>query len=300
MGKSVLITGGTGLVGKNLAKKLTNKGYEVSFLSRRKRSGTNEKYYVWDISREYIEEGAIENADYIIHLAGAGVADKRWTDERKREIIQSRTISTELIYQQLNKTGHTLKGFISASAIGYYGNTGTKWITEEQKPANDFLAKVCIQWEKSIQSITDLGIPTSVLRIGVVLTEKGGALEKMALPVRMMAGAALGSGKQYVSWVHIKDLCNMFVFLLENHVTGTFNGVAPNPVTNTDMIKEIANVLRRPTVLPNVPDFVLKMMMGEMAEIVLLGSRVSAEKIERAGFQFQYETLKPALKNLLK
>ncbi|MCU0443728.1 MAG: TIGR01777 family oxidoreductase [Microscillaceae bacterium] len=302
MQKRVLITGGTGLVGKRLSQMLLNLGYQVSFLSRQSVHIPSVEVYQWNIREGFIEEKALQNADYIIHLAGAGVAEQTWTEDRKREILHSRTHSTELLAKYLKNLPHSIKGFVSASAIGWYGlDKGDIWL-DENAPATgkDFLSEVTRQWEKSIDSVAELGLRTVKLRIGVVLSAEGGALPKIAQPIRWGAGAALGSGNQYMSWIHEADLCRMFIYMLENEqLSGAFNAVGKNPLTNAEFTRAVAKQLQKPLFLPNVPSFVLKMMLGEMSDIVLGGARVSCQKIEQAGFQFQYPSLSAALASLL-
>ncbi len=258
------------------------------------------KLYEWNVKAQTIEGEAIKNADYVIHLAGAGVADESWTATRKREIMESRTLSTKLLADKIATVPNHIKAFISASAIGYYGlDTGNTWQYEGMETkANDFLANVVKAWESEILKIKDKRVVA--LRIGVVLSKKGGALEKMSQPVRLYAGAALGSGLQYISWIHIADLCQLFVKAIEDEkMTGIYNAVAPQPVTNEVLTKAIGKVLGKPILPINVPTFALKLLLGEMAAIVIGGNRVSAEKAEATGFQFQFKEIHQALKDLL-
>ncbi|TAD94730.1 MAG: TIGR01777 family protein [Bacteroidetes bacterium] len=289
MMENVLITGGTGLVGTALTKVLQEKGYSVSYLSRStKNIPENVRVFYWNIDQQIIDENAIAQADYIIHLAGANVAESRWTDARKREILESRTLSTELLVNELEKGNHHVKAFVGASAIGIYGlDTKDRWVSEDCPTANDFLAQVVEFWENESDQIQKLNIRLVKLRIGVVLSEKGGALTKIALPIRFWLGASLGTGEQFLSWIHLQDLCNLFVF-------------APNPVSNKEMTKKIAHVLKKPLFLPNVPAWFLKIVLGEMSAIVLGGNRVSCEKIQREGFKMKFENLENALIDLLK
>ncbi len=306
---TILITGGTGLVGSRLTDKLLGYKYEVSWLSRNKKNHRSDvTVYEWNITQNYIEQGALETADAIIHLAGAGVADEKWSQKRKQIIRDSRILSTKLLYDTLAASEHYRyskhfpKVFIGASAIGIYGlNTENQFITEESPHTDDFLAQVTKDWETEMDKFEKLNIPVTKLRIGMVLSKHGGALEKLALPVKFGAGAALGSGKQYLSWIHIDDLCEMFVKALEtNTMRGAYNAVAPHPITNIQMTQKIAKILNRPLFLPNVPEFVLKLGLGEMATIVTGGSRISSKKIEKTGFEFKYQTIDEALENLLK
>jgi hypothetical protein len=301
MPQKVLITGGTGLIGSRLTELLLEKGYEVAYLSRRQSGGTRVKAYPWDLQKGYVAEEAIRGADCIIHLAGAGVADERWTARRKREILESRTQSSRLLYEGLQRVPNQVKTFLSASAIGIYGaDRGDQLLTETSPPGNDFLAEVTKAWEGAVQPVTGLGIRTVLLRIGIVLSGKGGALAKMAQPVRLGAGSPLGSGKQWVSWIHVDDLCRLFMYALENpDVRGPYNAVAPEPATNEALTKQIAEVLGKPLFLPNVPAFALRLAVGEMADAVLGSAKVSSQKVAQAGFTYQFPALTPALRDLL-
>lgn len=299
--RNILITGGSGLVGRKLTALLKENGHKISWLSRSGKSIEDVKGYQWDIANQTIDKNAIEWADTIIHLAGEGVANERWTNTQKKRILESRVESTKLLCRALKESTHEAQTFISASAIGYYGlNTGDMLLNEEDEPGSDFLARVTRQWEEEVDQIANLNINIVKLRIGIVLSESGGALEKISKPIKWGVGAALGTGKQYMSWIHIEDLCCMICYLLEKNKSGVYNGVAPNPVTNKEMTKTIAKHLGKPCFLPNVPAFVLKIMLGEMSDILIGGSNVSSKKIEKDGFEFQYLTLQSALQNLLK
>jgi uncharacterized protein (TIGR01777 family) len=302
--QTVLITGGTGLVGSRLTALLIEKGYQVSHLSRSKKEGINPKTYQWDIKKKSIEEEAIAKADYIIHLAGASVADKRWTSSRKKEILNSRIESAALLRDKLKTVQNNVKALISASAIGIYGiDTGSRINTEEAPKGNDFLADVAKHWEAAADDIA-MQVPQIrivKLRIGIVLSDKGGALEKMMQPIRLGAGAPLGSGKQYMSWIHIDDLCRMFIHAIENdNIKGVYNAVAPHSVTNEELTRQAAKLINRPVLGLHVPAFALKLVLGEMAETVLGGSIISADKIKQTGFNYRYAHLNDALSNLLK
>lgn len=258
------------------------------------------KLYEWNLAKNYLEDEAIANAEYIIHLSGAGLADESWTAARKKEILESRTLSTRLLVEKIETVPNHVKAFICASAIGYYGlDTGNTWQYENmESKGTDFLATVVKAWENEI--FKSKKVRTVAIRVGVVLDPKGGALDKMAQPVRYYTGAALGSGMQYISWIHFDDLCEIFVRAVEdNEMRGIYNGVAPQPVTNEVLTKAIGKALDKPILPVNVPAFVLKMMLGEMSNIVLGGNRVSAEKIQEAGFQFQFKEINQALADLL-
>ncbi|HAS41906.1 MAG TPA: TIGR01777 family protein [Microscillaceae bacterium] len=301
MGKKILITGGTGLIGKRLTQFLLEKDYTVRYLSRSKRAIKDVEVYEWHPDEGTIDKAAFADIDGIVHLAGAGVADKRWTDSRKKEILESRTQSTELLATTIDALGIHPKAFVSASAIGYYGiDTGEQLLDESSKVGSDFLADVTSKWEESAEGFIKKGIRTVKVRVGVVLSTESGALPKLLQPIRLGLGAPLGSGKQYLSWIHIDDIARIFLYALENEqLQGAYNGVAPHPVTNTEMTKMVASVIHRPAFLPNVPSFMLKMMLGEMASIVIDGNRVSSKKIANSGFEFKFPDLKKALEQLL-
>lgn len=303
MDATVLITGGTGLVGTRLTQLLQEKGYTVTHLSRSVSGDEKVKTYQWNIEKQQLDPEALTGADYIVHLAGAGIADKRWTDDRKELILKSRTESTRLLRESIAKLGkHSIKAFVSASAVGYYGiDTGDTWMTEESPSGDGFAAEVTRQWEAAVDKISQLNLRVVKIRIGIVLSEKGGALPKLTQPIRLGAGAPLGRGGQYMSWIHLDDLCRLFIFALEQHeMQGAYNGVAPHPATNKELTKKAADVLNRPLFLPNVPAFVLKLLLGEMSQVVTGGNRVSSKKVEEAGFEFKYPQLHPALVDLLK
>ena len=300
--KNVLITGGTGLIGTKLSELLLEKGYSVSILSRSEKNLPNIKTYIWDVKAQTIDENAVKNADYIIHLAGKNIGDERWTADVKKDIIQSRKNSTALLFDAIKKYKPNLNAFISSSAVGYYGlEKSEKFFTEEDTAGKDFLADVCIKWEENVEHIAKLGIRTAIIRTGVVLSKKGGALEQMALPVKLCAGAALGSGKQYIPWIHLNDICNLYLKAIKDEsFEGIFNGVGDQHINNDDFTRTIAKVLKKPYFLPNIPSFLIKTALGERAVIALKGNKVSAEKIKAKGFKHEYLKLEDALINLLK
>ncbi|GAB2625002.1 TIGR01777 family oxidoreductase [Emticicia sediminis] len=298
---NILITGGTGMIGHRLTELLLAKGHKVSYLSRKKEKLPNVEVFQWDIQKGYIEEGALEAADYVVHLAGAGIADKRWTDERKKEIIDSRIQPIELINKYLQEKNIQPKGFISASAIGIYGgDTGDIKLDESSVLGNDFLAECTKLWEINAKKVTNAARIVSV-RIGIVLSEKGGALPKLVQPIRLGFGAALGSGKQFMSWIHVDDLCGIFVKAIEDEkMQGPYNAVAPNPVTNQEMTNVAAEVLKKPLWLPNVPSFALKLVFGEMGIVVTGGNFVQNKRLsQETNFQYKFTIIKDALNDLL-
>lgn len=297
--RSVLITGASGLIGTRLTEILLQANYRVCHLSRSKNDG-NVPTFLWDVEREWIEPGAFAEADAIIHLAGAGIADEPWTEKRKQEIIDSRVKSSELIRNTLAESNHRVKVFISASGINYYGTSDELIFTEADPPGDDFLANVVRLWEQGAEKFKSLGIRDVELRTGMVLSDKGGALAEFVKPIKWFVGAPLGSGNQWIGWIHIDDLCRMYQFAVENDsMQGAYNAVAPNPVMNRVLMKTLANVLRKPLILPPVPKFALKLLLGEMVSMVVEGSRVSPAKIQREGFQFTYKNIAEALRDLL-
>ncbi|WP_017730389.1 TIGR01777 family oxidoreductase [Nafulsella turpanensis] len=301
MHTKVLITGGSGLLGSRLTALLLEKGYKVAHLSRSRNSDGEVKAFLWDPAKGMIEPGAVESAHYVVHLAGASVADHSWSKEYKETIIKSRSESTQLLFQELKTTGYQLKGFISASAIGYYGDeNGAHWLNESSPAGQEFLAQVCKTWEAEADKIESLGIRLVKLRIGVVLSTEGGALPQLLKPSRFGLAAPLGSGRQYMSWIHIDDLCGIIIKAIEDSsMKGVYNAVAPEPETNERFMEILAGVLDKPFIVPAVPAFGIKLAMGERAGMVLGSLRVSSEKIENAGYAFQYEGLRPALRQLL-
>jgi uncharacterized protein len=303
MKETILITGGSGLVGKVLTSLLTAQGYAVSILSRSPRKATeNVTYYTWDLDKNEIDTNCFLKATHIIHLAGENVASGRWTTQKKELILKSRTRSTALLYQALSKSPHQVKAFVSASATGFYGSQTSDTLFSEDHPSGaDFLAHVCRDWEDSVDRIASLGIRTVKLRTGVVLANKGSALQKMLPPFQMGLGSAIGTGKQYLPWIHISDLCNMYLMALNKpKMHGSFNAVVGDDTTNAQLSKAIAQQLNKPFFMPNVPAFLLWLVFGKMAVILTNGSRVSAQKIKEAGFVFEFESLEEALRDLLK
>ncbi|MCS5490757.1 TIGR01777 family oxidoreductase [Algoriphagus limi] len=292
--KNILITGGSGLIGRRITQLLEKKGLEVAWLSR---SSQVRKSFQWDISKQKLDPEAMEWADAVIHLAGAGVADKRWTPERKKEILDSRVKSTQLLYSAIEKAENKPTTFISASAVGYYGfNTGAALVDENSPAGHDFLAEVVVAWEQEVKKIENLNLRTVLLRIGIVLDAEGGALGEMLKPP---VAAPLGNGDQWMSWIHIEDLARMFVFALDKTtLQGVYNAVGPQPATNQLLTQEAARAKGKPYLGIGVPGFLLRLVSGEMAAMVLGGNRVSCQKIQKAGFEFEFDQLQDALKDL--
>lgn len=300
--QNVLITGGSGLIGSRLTTLLQDKNYSVSHLSRNKQSLNGVRTFTWNPEKKYLEPEALDNVDFIIHLAGAGIADSRWTKKRKQEILKSRIQGLELLEKEIKKKFHKPAALISASGIAYYGSeTGNTHQTEQSKSGNDFLADVTKQWEAAADRLSVTGIRIIKLRTGIVLSKKGGALAKMAAPARYGLGAGLGSGQQWCSWIHLDDLCQLYIHALEDASwSGAFNAVAQTPVTNNELTRLICQTLDKPHWLPNVPAFLLKFVLGELSTLVLGSSYIVNERIEKqTNFQYQFPDLKAALRDVL-
>ncbi len=300
MKKNVLISGGSGFIGKHLTDLLLANGYSVSILSRSQKQNTEQvNYYQWDVDANYIDEKAVLKADYIIHLAGEGIADKRWTAKRKEAIIKSREQSIQLIYIILKKNNKKPEAFISASGIGIYGaKNGSEICTENSSFANDFLGTTCQKWEAAADTIASLGIRTVKIRTGLVLGKNEGFLKQLVPVFKLKLGSALGSGKQYMPWIHIDDLCGIYLKSLNNsEIKGAYNAAVLDNTTNTVFSKTLAKLFGYSMWLPNVPAFIMQLILGEMAQIVLTGQRVSSNKIESSGFKFQHTSLEEALRD---
>lgn len=298
----ILITGGTGLVGRHLIHELLLQGHEVVLLSRSKAVGVaGIVQFYWNVDKGEIDLKAFENITHIVHLAGAGIADARWTEARKKEIQNSRVLSSQLLMKGIKESGIHPEMFVGASAIGYYGALSSdKIFKEEDAPATDFMGETCRVWEQSYQPIKESGIPLSVLRIGVVLAKDGGAYKKMSAPFRYGLGAALGNGKQYMPWIHIEDLVQIFIQALFRKIPpSVYNAVAPEHVTNKVFSAQLAKTLGKPFYLPNVPAIMMKFMLGEMAVMLLEGSMVGSEKLMNTGFRFKYASVSEALNSLV-
>lgn len=294
--KNILITGGSGLIGKNITQLLESEGHALAWLSRNPKKYA-QKSFSWDIEKKSIDHAAIEWADGIIHLAGEGVAEKRWTPDRKIAILESRTHSTSLLHEAIQHASKKPEFFISASAVGFYGfDTEDKLVDENTKPGTDFLAQVVIAWENEVKKIADLGLRTVLLRIGIVLDKDGGALKEMMKPP---IAAPLGSGNQWMSWIAIDDLVRMFSFAVnDKKLSGSYNAVGPNPATNAELTKAAAKHAGKTYIGLGVPGFGLKLILGEMAMMVLGGNKVSSKKIQEAGFEFTYPKLDGAMKEI--
>jgi len=305
--QTILITGGTGLVGKTLSKYLLSKGFKVIVLTRtipQTAADSNIRYATWDVKKQTIDVEALQLADFIIHLAGAGVVDKKWTDAYKKEIEESRTQSSKLIVDTLKAHSHSVKAIISSSAIGWYGSDKQPGFAfTEEDPADDsFLGRTCQLWEDSIEPATALGIRVCKLRTGIVLSNDGGALAEFKKPIQMGVAGILGNGKQIVSWIHIDDLCRMFLHAIENaSMHGSYNAVAPTPVSNKELTLKLAQLIKGSFYISlHVPVFILKLMLGTRSEEVLKSTTVSCTKIRNEGFTFLYPGIDAALAELSK
>jgi len=297
----VLITGGSGLVGTRLTHFLTNKGIEVVWLSRKSGTHNNIVSYEWDYKKGKIDTEVFKDVTHIVHLAGAGVFDKSWTSNYKKEIIDSRIETTRLLFEHIASM-KKLTAFICSSAIGWYGNSlGNKKMIESDPPSYDFLSEVAVKWEQAADQFQTKDIRTVKIRIGIALSEKGGALQSMLLPVKFGFGSPLASGKQIISWIHLDDLCGIFIKALEEDIMkGIYNAVAPEPVQNREFMQQCAYAMGRPFFLPHVPETILNIVLGkEKSKSVTQGINVSSEKIQKQDYLFLYPDLNSALKNLI-
>lgn len=296
----ILITGGSGLVGRALTKRLILEGHEVRILSRHPKLTDSIKSFFWNVEKQEIDEKAFENIEHIVHLAGSGIADKRWTEARKKDIIDSRVKSMNLITDAVKRKKIHLKSFVGASAIGIYGmTTSEKIFSETDCGKDDFLSFSCAQWENSYKEIQSFSEKSSILRIGVVLSKDGGALKRLLPLFKIGLGSAVGSGKQYMPWIFIDDLESVFCEALFNQkFSGIYNAVSSDQITNEQFSRQLAKSLSKPFFVPNVPSFILKLLFGEMANVLLEGSRVSNQKLLQAGFMLKYPLISQALSKI--
>jgi uncharacterized protein len=298
----ILITGATGLIGTALAKELLKREYTVNYLTTSKSKLTESDRYVgfyWNPKKNEIDTSCFDGVDAIIHLAGASIA-KRWTKRYKKEIVSSRTISANLLFTSLKENNHKVKHFITASGIAIYPESYDKLYDETATAiADDFLAMVVQEWEKAGSQFEQLGIKVTKIRTGVVYAKNGGAFQEIVNPIKYGLGAVMGSGKQIQSWIHLVDLVNLYSFVLENRLEGIYNAVAPNTISNNEQTKAIAKQLKKPLFLPNMPQFVMKLMLGEMSLLLFTSKNISSKKIEQEGFTFKFPNFDSLLKNLL-
>ena len=298
----VLITGATGLIGQEIVKQCHEKGFVVHYLTTSKaklQSEQNYKGFYWNVAEDLIDHNCLEGVEVIINLVGASIS-KRWTSSYKEEILDSRVDSARLIAKTIKAHNFSVRHVISASAIGIYPSSLTNYYLEtELKSSNSFLGEVVDKWEKAVEVFETDRCMVSKIRIGLVLSNNGGALPEIIKPVKLGLGAYFGSGEQWQSWIHINDLARLFMFIITEELEGIFNAVAPNPVNNKELTKSVASVLQKPLILPGIPKAVMSLALGEMHIILYESQRVSSAKVESEGFQFRYPNLMPALQSIL-
>ena len=303
--ETVILTGGTGLIGTALSRFLASRGNQVIILTRNPKayrsSSPGISYAAWNIDEQSVNEEAFQKAKYVVHLAGAGVADKPWTEKRKKEIVESRTRSSELLIKAMSRIPNEIVSVVSASAIGWYKPNLSKPAIETDPPDTGFLGETCQAWENSIQPVKELGKKLVILRTGIVLSNEGGAFPALAKPVRFGIAGILGTGKQIISWIHIEDICRLYTEAMMNPSwSGVYNAVTPNPVSNRTFTLELAKKMKGSFFIPiPVPNFVLRMNLGDRSEEVLKSSNISANKLKQQGFQFIYPTIDAAFRELI-
>lgn len=297
--KTILIAGGSGLIGQKLVELLKSNKFNVTYLTRKKNADGIKSYH-WDPEKKAIDASAITKADVIINLAGEGISNKRWTSGRKRKIINSRIFSTTFLAESLGRIPNNVQLVINASAIGIYGDTGEKIVHEDEKPSSDFLGQTCSRWEAAATAFQKLSIRTVIFRIGLVLATEGGILPTISRPLQFRLAPYFGNGSQYQSWIHINDLCRMIVLAItDENISGTYNAVAPGPLSNKNFMKLMTQILDKWFLVFSIPAVFVKIIMGEMSKLVLDGTRASSEKITDAGFTFTYPQADDALRDLL-
>ncbi|MFD0939778.1 TIGR01777 family oxidoreductase [Pedobacter boryungensis] len=299
MAKNILITGASGLIGKKLIPALQAQGHKISILSRRQISIKDVNVFLWDVYNQTIDPDALKRIDTVINLAGEGIADKKWTNKRKQEIIDSRVMSAQLLYKTIQETKAPVSTFISASAVGFYGDRGDEVLTEKSDSGNDFLSQCCVKWEDAANQGKKLGIRVVKIRIGLILSKDGGVLKAMEKPIKFFFGAPLGSGKQWMPWIHLNDIIKIFTKAVEDsQMVGAYNACAPFPVTNKSFTKTIAKKLNRPVWPVHVPKFVLNTILGEMSILPLMSSNTMVQKLLDTGYKFDYVHLDDALNSI--
>ncbi len=298
--KTILLTGGSGLIGRRLSEMLTEEGYKVIWLSRERHVNTKIPRYRWDYQKNEIDRDALEQADVIIHLAGSNLGEGAWTRRKKQEIVESRVQTAKLLLETIKLMPKKPEAFISASAVGFYGmHTSDKIYTEEDQPArNDFLSRTCKKWEATASAFQkEMGIRTVAIRTAFVIAKESEGFKKMLLPTRFGMGSPFGTGSQYMPWVHLEDLCQIYLKAVEDDtMQGVFNAVSPESITNAGFMKTLAKEMKRPFFFPKIPAFILRLIMGEAAGMILEGSRISSQKILDAGYQFLYPTTSKAIR----
>lgn len=302
MSKHILVSGATGSIGSVMIPRLQKKGYRISILSRSSSNPFDDvTLHQWDPKSGTLDDKALDGVDIVLNMAGAGIGDKKWTRERKKVILESRLHALETLKNAVERSASKPTQLLSISAVGYYGyDTGSILVKEGSRFGDDFLATVAKSWESKAAEFESLGLQVAILRLGIVLTPTGGALEKMEGPVKLGLGAALGRGDQYISWIHELDVSNLVDHVIKSELSGIYNAVSPSPETNKAFMKALAKAHGKPFFLPNVPGFVLKLILGQSASMVLGGNRVSSEKITNTGFGFEFDQLDDALQNLVK
>jgi len=299
---TVLITGATGLIGREIVKQCHDKGFNVHYLTTSKSklaTESNYKGFFWNPNNNEIDHSCFDGVSTIINLVGASIS-KRWTKPYKKEILESRTKTAQLLQDTIRLYNYNIKHVVSASAIGIYPSSFTNYYDEAYDQNSDsFLGTVVAQWEDAIDGFKELGCKVAKIRIGLVLARQGGALTEIIKPIKFGAGAAFGNGKQWQSWIHVTDLANIFLHVVAHKLEGVYNGVAPNAVTNSELTKTVAKVLHRPLIMPNIPKPLMKLILGEMHMLLFESQRVSSDKIKAKGFYFKYANLKPALIDIL-
>lgn len=299
--KTILITGGTGLLGSRMSDMLAQKGYQVRHLSRTQNLNAKYPAYQWDLKAQTMDPRALMGVDGVVHLAGAGIADKRWTAQRKQVLRDSRVHSTGLLSKAIQDSEDKPSVVVSCSAIGYYGNQGDQRLVETASPGEDFMSKICLEWEQAVDSIRGQGIRVPIIRVGVVMSTQGGALQKINMSYGFRVGAYFGWGQQYMAWIHIDDICNIFIHALEDEqMKGVYNGTAPEPVTNKHLAKALSTARDQHTLLVPVPTPALRLAMGEMADVVLNSTRVIPQALMDLQHEFLYPDLIQALEDVLR
>lgn len=295
-----LIAGGTGFIGQHLSRRLADLGHEVRHLSRSAKPGSDFQTFVWDVKAQTIDDAAFTGVDYVVNLAGAGIVDQRWSESRKQVIIASRVNSTALLAKTMDRLQLKPTLYLNASAVGFYGDRGSEWMTETAAPGNGFLSESCIRWEQSVASVDALDIPTFICRTGIVLHPEDGALQKMLIPLNFWTSTYFGDGSQYYSWIHIDDMVAVYVHAIENQLTGIYNGVAPEPVTNKELAAAIGPAMGKTALVMPAPAAAMKLAMGEMSHTVLDSARCSADKLAKTNFVWKTPEINGALKDLLR
>jgi|TARA_B100000315_G_scaffold106157_1_gene97343 hypothetical protein len=300
----VLVTGATGFIGKELLKHLSFEGYEINILTRNPKQERSKlvvpcSVYHWNPEKESPDIKSLKGVKAVIHLAGENIANGRWTQKRKANIKNSRILSTQRLVEAIGKLEHKPDVLVSASGIGFYGGSGNKLLKEDIPPGTCYLAKVCKDWEEEVKKVQEFDVRAVSIRTGMVLGDEGGAIGKMLLPFRMGLGGRLGNGNQWMSWIHLIDLARMYIHAIKSpSIKGAYNAVSPNPISNSEFTNTLGKLLNRPTLLP-IPSFVLRLLFGDMAQVLLASQKVSPEKILATGFLFKYESLNSALTQIV-